>query len=150
MAGARVGFAVGNEILVSALYKIKSYLDYGSFSPLQIVAASALSSKSNQYLADLRLLYQQRGEFFVNLFAKELGWNIEKPRASMFAWAKIPPKFSHLNSFEFCKEMILSYGVAMSPGSSFGLNGEGYVRFSMIRTQAEMVLATQRLKNAFV
>ena len=68
----------------------------------------------------------------------------------MFAWAKIPPKFSHLNSFEFCKEMILSYGVAMSPGSSFGLNGEGYVRFSMIRTQAEMVLATQRLKTAFL
>jgi alanine-synthesizing transaminase len=150
MAGTRVGFAVGNETLVSALYKIKSYLDYGSFSPLQIVAASALSSKSDSYLADLRLLYQQRGEFFINLFAKELGWHIEKPRASMFAWAKIPPKFSHLNSFEFCKEMILSYGVAMSPGSSFGLNGEGYVRFSMIRTQAEMVLATQRLKTAFL
>jgi len=149
MAGTRVGFAVGNSHLVSALYKIKSYLDYGSFSPLQIIAASALSSKSDSYLTDLRSLYHKRGQFFVDLFAKELNWQIPEPKASMFAWAPVPKAFSHLSSFEFCKQMILKAGVAMSPGSAFGSNGEGFVRFSMIRTQAEMVLAAQRLKQVF-
>jgi alanine-synthesizing transaminase len=149
MAGCRVGFAVGNENLVSALYKIKSYLDYGSFTPLQIVAAEALTEKSDNYLSDLRLLYKKRGDFLTEIFAKELNWQIEKPKASMFVWTKLPKFFSHLSSFDFCKKMILECGVAMSPGSSFGKNGEGFVRLSLIRSDEEVVMAVKKMKKIF-
>jgi alanine-synthesizing transaminase len=150
MAGARVGFAVGNKNLISALYKIKSYLDYGSFSPLQMVSASALSEKSDDYLINLRQLYKKRADYFVKKFAQELGWHIDYPKASMFVWAKIPSQFSHFSSFDFCKKMILETGVAMSPGSSFGDNGEGFVRFSMIRNENEVDEAILRLKRIFL
>lgn len=149
MAGTRIGFAVGNKDLINALYKIKSYLDYGSFTPLQISAISALSSKSDNYLFNLRNLYKDRADFFVKTFAEELAWHIDKPKASMFCWAKLPREFSKFSSFDFCKKMILEAGVAMSPGSSFGQNGEGYVRFSMIRNNQEVYEATQRLKAVF-
>ena len=149
MAGARVGFAVGNKNLISALYKIKSYLDYGSFSPLQMVSASALSEKSDDYLLNLRQLYKKRADYFVKKFAQELGWHIDYPKASMFVWAKIPSQFSHFSSFDFCKKMILETGVAMSPGSSFGVNSEGFVRFSMIRNENEVDEAILRLKKVF-
>jgi len=149
LAGTRVGFAVGCEKLINALYKIKSYLDYGSFTPLQMIAGSALTSKSDEYLDGLRKLYFERGNYFVEKFRNELGWHIEKPKASMFIWTKIPKQFSHLTSFEFCKKMILEAGVAMSPGSSFGENGEGYVRFSMIRNFQEIDEAILRLKKIF-
>jgi alanine-synthesizing transaminase len=149
MAGARVGFAVGNKTLISALYKIKSYLDYGSFSPLQMVSASALSEKSDDYLINLRQLYKKRADYFIKKFSQELNWHIEEPRASMFIWTKIPHQFSHLSSFDFCKKMILETGVAMSPGSSFGNNGEGFVRFSMIRNENEIDEAILRLKKIF-
>ena len=149
MAGARVGFAVGNKTLISALYKIKSYLDYGSFSPLQMVSASALSEKSDDYLINLRQLYKKRADYFIKKFAQELNWHIDYPKASMFVWTKIPHQFSHLSSFDFCKKMILETGVAMSPGSSFGDNGEGFVRFSMIRNENEVDEAILRLKKIF-
>lgn len=149
MAGCRVGFACGNKDLVGALYKIKSYLDYGSFNPLQMVAAEALTEKSDEYLKNLRELYKKRGEFLVDIFSKELGWNIEKPKASMFVWTPLPKKFSHLSSFDFCKKMILECGVAMSPGSSFGKSGEGFVRLSLIRTEDEMRRAASKLKTVF-
>ena len=149
MAGARVGFAVGNKNLISALYKIKSYLDYGSFSPLQMVSASALSEKSDDYLINLRQLYKKRADYFIKKFAQELNWHIDYPKASMFVWTKIPHQFSHLSSFDFCKKMILETGVAMSPGSSFGDNGEGFVRFSMIRNENEVDEAILRLKKIF-
>jgi alanine-synthesizing transaminase len=149
MAGARVGFAVGNKNLISALYKIKSYLDYGSFSPLQMVSASALSEKSDDYLLNLRQLYKKRADYFVKKFAQELGWHIDYPKASMFVWAKIPSQFSHFSSFDFCKKILLETGVAMSPGSSFGDNGEGFVRFSMIRNENEVDEAILRLKKVF-
>jgi alanine-synthesizing transaminase len=149
MAGTRVGFAVGNKNLISALYKIKSYLDYGSFSPLQMVSASALSEKSDDYLLNLRQLYKKRADYFVKKFAQELGWYIDYPKASMFVWAKIPSQFSHFSSFDFCKKILLETGVAMSPGSSFGDNGEGFVRFSMIRNENEVDEAILRLKKIF-
>jgi alanine-synthesizing transaminase len=150
MAGTRVGFAVGNKTLISALYKIKSYLDYGSFSPLQMVSASALSEKSDDYLVNLRKLYKKRADYFIKKFAQELNWQIEEPKASMFIWTKIPSQFSHLSSFDFCKKILLETGVAMSPGSSFGDNGEGFVRFSMIRNENEIDEAILRLKRIFV
>ncbi|MBP7710434.1 MAG: aminotransferase class I/II-fold pyridoxal phosphate-dependent enzyme [Rickettsiales bacterium] len=149
MAGCRVGFAVGNPTLIGALYKIKSYLDYGSFNPLQMVAADALSEKSDSYLEELRQKYKSRGEFLVELLQRELGWSVEKPKASMFVWTKLPAKFAHLSSFDFCKKMIEETGVVMSPGSSFGKNGEGYVRFSLIHGEEKMQKAVAALKKVF-
>ena len=149
LAGTRVGFALGNRNLISALYKIKSYLDYGSFTPLQMIAGLALSPKNDIYLENLRKLYQERGEFFVKNFAQELSWHIDQPKASMFCWTKLPHQFANLSSFEFCKKMILETGIAMSPGSSFGENGEGYVRFSMIQNQQDIAKASERLRKVF-
>ncbi len=149
MAGCRVGFAVGSQNLISALYKIKSYLDYGSFNPLQMVAAEALTEKSDEYLKELRQKYKSRGEFLVDLLQKELGWHVEKPKASMFIWTKLPTQFSNLTSFEFCKKMIAETGVVMSPGSSFGDNGEGFVRFSLIHNEENMKKAVNALKKVF-
>jgi alanine-synthesizing transaminase len=149
LAGTRVGFALGNQNLISALYKIKSYLDYGSFTPLQMIASLALEEENDDYLKNLRNLYQQRGEFFVKNFSQELAWHIDKPKASMFCWTKLPKQFSNLSSFDFCKKMILEAGIAISPGSSFGENGEGYVRFSMIQNQDQINQASTRLKHFF-
>jgi alanine-synthesizing transaminase len=149
LAGIRVGFALGNSNLISALYKIKSYLDYGSFAPLQMIAGLALSPENDFYLENLRNLYKERGEFFVKNFAQELSWHIDKPKASMFCWTKLPKQFANLSSFEFCKKMILEAGVAMSPGSSFGENGEGYVRFSMIQNQQDIAKASEKLRKVF-
>ena len=149
LAGTRIGFAVGNQDLISALAKIKSYLDYGSFTPLQLIAKSALSSNSDEYLKNLRNTYFKRSQYFVKKFADELNWHVAMPKASMFIWTKLPKQFSHLTSFEFCQKMILEAGVAISPGSSFGKSGEGYVRFSMIRNDDEINEACQRLKKIF-
>lgn len=150
MAGCRVGFAVGNKALIAALYKIKSYLDYGSFTPLQMAAVEALSEKSDKYLKDLRYLYKTRSEFLRSTFLKELGWDVGKSKASMFIWTKIPKQFSNLSSFDFCKKMIKETGVAMSPGSSFGNNGEGFVRISLIRNNDEVNKAATKMKKVFL
>jgi len=151
MAGCRVGFAAGNPVLIAALYKIKSYLDYGSFEPLQIAAADALSKKSDEYLKNLRQKYLRRAKFLVNLLDKELGWKVEMPKAGMFLWAKIPDdlfiKTNTKNSFDFCKNLIEKVGIAFSAGSSFGNNGEGYIRISLIRDDEQMIKAVERIKN---
>ncbi|MES2677089.1 MAG: aminotransferase class I/II-fold pyridoxal phosphate-dependent enzyme [Pseudomonadota bacterium] len=151
MAGCRVGFAAGNPTLIGALYKIKSYLDYGSFEPLQLAAIDALSEKSNEYLKNLRQKYFNRAKFLVNLLNQELNWEVQMPKAGMFLWAKIPEhlfaKTNSKTSFDFCKTLIAKTGVALSAGSSFGSNGEGYVRFSLIREEAEMIEAVKRIKN---
>jgi alanine-synthesizing transaminase len=151
MAGCRVGFAVGNVTLIAALYKIKSYLDYGSFEPLQLAAIDALSEKSDEYLENLRQKYHKRAKFLVNLLDKELNWQVNLPKCGMFIWAKVPnhlfEKTNSQNSFDFCKFLIEKTGVALSAGSSFGENGEGYVRFSLIRQEEEMVEAVNKIKN---
>ncbi len=149
MPGCRVGFAAGNSTLIDALYRIKSYLDYGSFNPLQMAAVDALSEKSDEYLKNLRILYKKRGEFLCDLLHKELDWEVEKPKASMFIWTRLPKEFSHMTSFDFCKKMIQEAGVVMTPGSSFGANGEGYVRFSLIRNEEETRKAVAALKRLF-
>lgn len=151
MAGCRVGFAAGNPTLIGALYKIKSYLDYGSFEPLQLAAIDALSSKSDEYLKNLRQKYLKRGKFLIDLLDKELDWKVQMPKAGMFLWAKIPTslfeKTKTQTSFDFCKTLIAKTGVALSAGSSFGSNGEGYVRFSLIREEEEMIEAIKRIKE---
>lgn len=150
LAGMRMGFAVGNKNLISKLYKIKSYLDYGSFKPNQIACAAAKSQKSDAYLEKLRKIYFERAKTLVALLRGELGWEVEMPQASMFLWAKLPPKFAHYSSFEFCKKLILDYGIAFSPGSGFGENGEGFVRLSLIHDEENMKKMVERLKNFFV
>ena len=151
MAGCRVGFAAGNPTLIGALYKIKSYLDYGSFEPLQLAAIDALSEKSNEYLENLRQKYFNRAKFLVSLLDQELNWKVVMPQAGMFLWAQIPEhlfvKTNTKTSFDFCKTLIEKTGVALSAGSSFGSNGEGYVRFSLIREEAEMIEALKRIKD---
>ena len=149
MAGARVGFAAGNKELVGALKKIKSYLDYGSFMPLQMVSASALGPKSDEYLKEIRATYFRRAKFLAGQLKDELNWHVELPKTTMFLWAKIPSQFAHLNSFEFCNNLIRESGVALSPGSSFGSNGEGFVRFSLIHDEDRTAEAVQRIKKFF-
>ena len=151
MAGCRVGFATGNKTLIAALYKVKSYLDYGSFEPLQIAAADALSEKSDEYLKNLRQKYLQRAKLFSGLLDKELKWEVKIPKAGMFLWAKIPnhlySKTKTANSFDFCKILIEKTGVAFSAGSSFGKSGEGHVRISLIHDEKKMAEAIKRIKN---
>lgn len=149
MAGCRVGFAVGNENLINALYKIKSYLDYGAFNPLQLAAVDALSEKSDDYLKDLRKKYEDRAVFLVETFKRELNWEIEMPTASMFCWTKLPEKFASMSSFEFCRKLIEETGVVFAPGSSFGINGEGYVRMSLIHKNEDVERAVGKLKELF-
>lgn len=149
LAGARIGFAAGSKDLVKALYQIKSYLDYGSFEPLQIVAAQALTQKSDQYLYDLRKKYKERAQFMVKILEDELGWKVEMPKASMFIWTRLPQQFSHLKTADFCKLLLEETGVALSAGTGFGDSGEGFVRFSLIHEKAKMIEAVARMKNFF-
>ena len=147
MAGCRVGFAVGNKDLVASLSKIKAYLDYGSFSPLQKASIAALSKKSDEYLTDIRYRYSSRADFLIKIAKEKLNWEIKKPKGGMYLWAKIPKYFSDMSSFEFCRKLILECGIAFSPGSSFGQNGEGYVRISLIHDQNKMIEAIDRIKK---
>lgn len=149
LAGTRTGFAAGNKTLIDALYKIKSYLDYGSFDITQMVAADALTIKSEQYLVELRAKYKRRVEFMVKLLAQELDWHVEMPKAGMFIWAKMPPQFELMKSFDFCKQLLLETGVALSAGSGFGENGEGFVRFSLIHDEDVIVRAVALMKGFF-
>jgi alanine-synthesizing transaminase len=149
MPGCRVGFAAGNKTLIAALAKIKSFLDYGSFTPIQISAIEALSEKSDEYLKNIRQIYKQRANFMADIFQKELGWNITKPKAGMFVWTKLPEKFSNLSSAEFCEKLINECGVAFTQGSAFGENGEGFVRISLIQNEEKVRKAVNKLKNIF-
>ena len=149
MAGCRVGFAAGNKKLIAALTKIKSYLDYGSFMPLQLAAIEAMSPETDKYLEEVCDIYLSRAKFLIKILKDELNWEIELPKATMFLWAKLPKQFQHLTSLEFCDILIKECGVALSPGSSFGTNGEGYVRFSLIHSEARTMEAIDRMKKFF-
>ncbi len=149
LAGTRVGFAAGNVDLIEALHKMKSYLDYGSFTPLQKVAAYCLNEETGQYLDEMRAVYVKRAKFMVDLFAKELNWQCEMPKASMFIWTKLPEKFTEMGSFAFCKMLIEDYGVAFSPGAGFGKMGEGYVRISLIHDEENVRKMVERLIPLF-
>ena len=148
LAGARIGFAAGNVDLIGALHKMKSYLDYGSFAPLQKVAAYCLNSDKNEYLDNMRKVYTRRAKFIIDILEKELGWQCEMPKASMFIWTNLPEKFVKMGSFEFCKMLIEDYGVAFSPGCGFGKVGEGKVRISLIHDEENVRKMVERLKNA--
>ena len=149
MAGWRVGFCVGNRRMIGALARIKSYLDYGIFQPIQIAAIIALRECAPE-TEKIRSTYQRRRDVLVSGLHRA-GWNVDKPRGSMFVWAKIPEPFDKMGSLEFAKLMIEKALVAVSPGIGFGPLGEGHVRFSLIendhRTRQATRSITQMLKG---
>ena len=145
MAGWRMGFAVGNERLVSALTRVKSYLDYGAYTPIQVAASAALNGPDD-CIHEMRAIYKKRRDVMVESFAKA-GWPIPAPRASMFAWTKIPERFAHLGSLEFSKLMIEKADTAVAPGIGFGEHGEGYVRLALVENEQRIRQAARGLKR---
>ncbi len=139
MAGLRIGFAVGNERLIAALARVKSYLDYGAYTPVQVAAAAALNGPED-CIREMRATYRRRREVMLDGFARA-GWAIPSPSASMFAWAPIPEKFRELGSVEFAKLLIEKADVAVAPGLGFGEHGEGHVRIAMVENE-------QRIRQA--
>jgi len=133
MPGWRMGFMVGNREIVAALAKIKSYLDYGTFQPLQIAACAALNGPQ-ECVEEIRLMYQSRRDVLIDGLHK-MGWMAEKPKASMFVWAEIPDEFKAMGSLEFSKRMLKEGGVAVSPGIGFGDYGDHYVRIALIENE---------------
>ena len=139
MAGWRMGFAVGNERLISALTRVKSYLDYGAYTPIQVAASAALNGPDD-CIHEMRAIYRKRRDVMVESFSKA-GWSIPSPRASMFAWAPVPERFADLGSLGFAKLMIEKAEVAVAPGLGFGEQGEGYVRLALVENE-------QRIRQA--
>ena len=145
MPGWRMGFAAGNEKLIGALARIKSYLDYGAFTPIQVAAAAALNGPQN--IADeIRAVYKSRRDVLVKSMAAS-GWDIPAPEASMFAWAPVPEKYRELGSMEFAKDLLIHAKVAVSPGIGFGEYGEGYVRVALVENEHRIRQAARNVKK---
>jgi alanine-synthesizing transaminase len=145
MAGWRVGFAAGNKTLIKALSRIKSYLDYGAFTPVQVAAAAALNGPQD-CVAEARETYRQRRDVLIQGLA-QAGWNVPSPPASMFAWAPIPPAFAHLGSLEFAKRLMAGANVAVSPGIGFGEYGDTHVRLAMVENVHRIRQAVRQIKS---
>ena len=145
MAGWRVGFVCGNKRLIEALTKIKSWLDYGMFTPIQVAATIALDGEQD-CIEDVRKTYQDRLNVLLESF-KNAGWDIARPKASMFVWAKIPEYLRHLGSVEFSKELLIKAGVAVSPGVGFGPHGDEYVRIALIENANRIRQAARNIKK---
>lgn len=147
MAGWRVGFMVGNQELVTALARIKSYHDYGSFTPVQVAAIAALEG-DQQCVLDIAEKYRQRRNVMVKGL-HEIGWMVEKPKASMYIWAKIPDAYAHLGSLEFSKKLLAEAKISVSPGVGFGDYGDDYVRFALIENLDRSRQALRGIKAMF-
>jgi alanine-synthesizing transaminase len=147
MPGWRVGFMVGNPKLVAALGRIKSYFDYGTFTPIQVASIAALEGPQD-CVAKIRDTYKARRDVLVPGLNK-LGWNVEMPKATMFAWAKIPEQYRALGSVEFSKKLLAEAKTAVSPGIGFGDHGDGYVRFSLIENEERTRQALRGIKQMF-
>lgn len=147
MAGWRVGFACGNESLVFALTRIKSYLDYGTFTPIQVAAISALEGLDH-CVEDIRQMYETRRNVLC-AGLNEINWTVDYPKATMFVWAKIPQIYTHMGSLEFAKYLLKEAHVAVSPGIGFGSLGDAYVRFGLIENAARTRQALRNLKQLF-
>ena len=145
MPGWRIGFAAGNQRLIGALGRIKSYLDYGAFTPIQVAAAAALNGPQD-CVEEARATYKCRRDVLVQSFANA-GWDIPSPEATMFAWAPVPPQFAHLGSNEFAKLLLKEAGVAVSPGIGFGEHGEGYVRIALVENEQRIRQAARQLRR---
>ncbi len=147
MAGWRIGFAVGNERLLSALARVKSYLDYGAFTPVQVAAVAALNG-SDDCVKEMRAIYKRRRDVMVESFA-QAGWPIPAPRASMFAWAPAPERFRNISTLEFSKLLIEKADVAVAPGEGFGEHGEGFVRLALVENEQRIRQAARNLRRFF-
>jgi alanine-synthesizing transaminase len=147
MPGWRVGFVCGNPELVAALTRIKSYLDYGMFTPIQVAAIAALEGPDD-CVDEIRTLYEQRRNVLCEGL-NELGWSVEKPKATMFVWAPIPDAFADMGSLEFCTFLLKEAKVAVSPGIGFGQQGDGFVRFGLIENTQRTRQALRNLKAVF-
>lgn len=145
MPGWRVGFCVGNQQLVKALTKIKSYLDYGTFTPIQVAAIKAINDCDSNVKSISNLYESRRNELCDGL--NRIGWSVDKPKATMFLWAKIPDKFQNLGSLEFSKLLVKHAKVAVSPGAGFGIDGDKYVRFALIENEHRIKQAIRGIKK---
>jgi alanine-synthesizing transaminase len=146
MAGWRVGFLVGNAQVVAALAKLKGYLDYGTFQPIQIAATVTLN-EAGEYPKEVNEIYQGRRDALCDGLVR-IGWEVEKPRGTMFLWAPVPAPYAELGSMEFASFLVKEAGVAVSPGVGFGPGGEGYVRFALIENEKRITQAVRHLKRA--
>ena len=147
MAGWRVGFMVGNRELVAALARIKSYHDYGTFTPIQVASVIALEGPQD-CVEEVRLNYQHRRDVLCKGL-HEAGWMVEVPRASMYVWAEIPEPYQHMGSLEFSKKLLAEAKVAVSPGVGFGEYGDDHVRFAMIENEQRTRQAVRGIKEMF-
>ena len=145
MPGWRVGFAVGNERLIAALTRVKSYLDYGAFTPVQVAAAAALNGPED-CIHEMRATYKRRRDALIDSFTRA-GWPIPAPKASMFAWTPMPERFHSLGSLEFSKLLVEKAAIAVSPGVGFGEHGEGFVRIALVENEQRIRQAARNLRR---
>ncbi|MDX2265385.1 MAG: LL-diaminopimelate aminotransferase [Hyphomicrobiales bacterium] len=145
MPGWRMGFAVGNERLIAALARVKSYLDYGAYTPIQVAASAALNGPQD-CVDEMRKVYHSRRDCLVESLERA-GWTIPAPPATMFAWAPLPPRFAALGSLEFSKLLLEKAGVAVAPGVGFGENGEGFVRIALVENEQRIRQAARSIKK---
>jgi alanine-synthesizing transaminase len=146
MAGWRMAWLVGNAKIVAALTKLKSYLDYGTFQPIQIAATVTLN-EAYDYPKQVNEIYQGRRDALIDGLAR-IGWEIERPKGTMFVWAPMPEAYKEMGSLELCKLLVTEANVAVSPGVGFGLGGEGHVRFALIENEQRIAQACRNLKKA--
>jgi alanine-synthesizing transaminase len=147
MPGWRIGFAVGNHQIIEALRRIKSYLDYGAFQPIQIASIIALNGPQD-CVDDIRQTYQNRRDALCEGLGR-LGWAVQKPRGTMFVWAEIPESFKHMGSLEFVKHLLKETNVAVAPGIGFGELGDGHVRFALVENEHRIRQAIRNLRPVF-
>jgi alanine-synthesizing transaminase len=145
MAGWRIGFAVGNARLIAALARVKSYLDYGAFTPVQAAAVAALNGPQ-EIVEHNRALYRKRRDVLVECFGRA-GWAMPVPQASMFAWAPIPEAYRGAGSMEFAKRLLTEAQVAVAPGVGFGEEGEGFVRIALVENEQRLRQAARSVKR---
>jgi|CXWL01.1.fsa_nt_gi alanine-synthesizing transaminase len=145
MAGWRIGFAAGNKTLIAALTKIKSYLDYGTFLPVQVAAAAALNGPQD-YVVNLRAMYKERRDILAEGLI-DAGWNVTVPNASMFLWAAIPDAYRDIGCLEFSKLLLQKADVAVAPGVGFGAGGEGFVRIALVENKHRIRQAVRNIKQ---
>lgn len=145
MPGWRMGFAVGNEKLIAALARVKSYLDYGAFTPIQVAATGALNGDGSD-IAEVRATYRARRDVLIESFGRA-GWDVTPPQSTMFAWTKIPKPFAHMGSLEFSKLLVEKADVAVAPGIGFGEHGDEYVRIALVENEHRIRQAARNIKK---
>jgi alanine-synthesizing transaminase len=146
MAGWRMGFVLGNAEVVGALARLKSYLDYGTFQPIQIAATVAMNEEPD-FPREVNAIYQGRRDALIDGLAR-VGWDVQRPQATMFTWAPIPEPYEEMGSLEFAKMLVEEAKVAVSPGVGFGPGGEGYVRFALVENEQRISQAMRGIRRA--